>query len=713
MDDDEIKTWYNIVAKSNTSADIDIFGEIGYWGVTAKQFYKDVKNLGKINRINLTLNSEGGSIIEGNAIYNILKDHPAYVSTDIVGIALSMGSVVAMSSDEIKIAENGLFMIHNPWGFAMGDAKQLRKHAEVMDKMKKGLITAYRNKVDISEVELSELMDSETWYTAQEALDAGFVDSITGKVEAEASFDLSRYRNTPVDCPYNSKRGKVVNINFGDNDEVREHAIETLVASLNEDNPNFKFIIESNFQGTAQTVADRQPKGNKTMDDDVIESATDKNVADLDKVRAEAKAKALAEEKKRQDDIRRVFSMHGDNHSDLLTKCVSDQNIDLSTAQTLLLDEIGKASSPVSGDPNIESGFDASEKYKAATEKAFDQKFIGGQPDYNNEYLSFTLLDHAKYCLKNAGVSLRGMSKMQIVGAAFTHSGSDFPLILENQIGKVLRDAYSIFPETWDRIATTGSVSDFKLNSRYNIGSFDSLDTVPENQEFTHGTFGEEREQIQAATKGKLINLSRQMIINDDLGAFLRVAQLMGRAAQRTIGNDVYNVLFNNAAMSDGVALFDTATHANLAAAGGAISVATLGAGKSAMRLQKDINNRDTLNTMPAVLLAPVGKEDLALQIIASETDPTGTNSRIPNPVRNMVEVITDPRLDANDLTAWYLLADPAFAPTVEVAFLDGNKTPYLETQMGFTIDGVTWKVRLDYGTAAVDWRTAYKNPGA
>lgn len=709
MEDEEIKTWYNIVAKSNTSADIDIFGEIGYWGVTAKDFYKSLKDLGKVNRLNVTLNSEGGSIIEGNAIYNIMKDHPAYVSTDIVGIALSMGSVIAMASDEIKIAENGLFMIHNPWGIAMGDAKDLRKHAEVMDKMKAGLITAYRNKVDISESELSDLMNDETWYTAQEALDAGFVDSITGKVEAKASFDLSKYRNTPADCPYNSKRGKIVNINYG-NDKGAQETIETLVASLNKENPNFKFIIESNYQGSA--VADRQPKGNKTMDDDVIESATDKNVADLDKVRAEAKEKALAEEKKRQDDIRRVFSMHGDNHSDLLTKCVSDQNIDLSTAQTLLLDEIGKASTPVSGDPNIESGSDASEKYRAATEKAFDQKFEGGQPDYDNEYLSFTLLDHAKYCLKNAGVSLRGMSKMQIVGAAFTHSTSDFPLILENQIGKVLRDAYSVFPETWNRIATTGSVSDFKVNSRYNIGSFNSLDTVPENDEFTHGSFGEEREQIQAATKGKLINLSRQMIINDDLGAFLRIAQLMGRAAQRTIGNDVYNVLFLNAAMSDGFALFDETNHGNLAGTGGAIAVATLGVGKSAMRLQKDVNLRDTLNTMPAVLLAPVAKEDVALQIIASETDPTGTNSRVPNPVRNMVEVITDPRLDTNSVDAWYLLADPAFAPTVEVAFLDGNQTPYLETQMGFTIDGVTWKVRLDYGTAAVDWRTAYKNPG-
>lgn len=711
MDDDEIKTWYNIVAKSNTSADIDIFGEIGYWGVTAKDFFKSLKDLGKVNRLNVTLNSEGGSIIEGNAIYNILKDHPAYVSTDIVGIALSMGSVIAMASDELKIAENGLFMIHNPWGIAMGDAKDLRKHAEVMDKMKAGLITAYRNKVDISESELSDLMNDETWYTAQEALDAGFVDSITGKVEAEASFDLSKYRNTPADCPYNSKRGKVVNINYGDNKGAKE-SIETLVASLNQENPNFKFMIDSNYQGSVPTVADRQPKGNKTMDDDVIESATDKNVVDLEKVKAEAKAKALSEEKTRQDNIRRVFSMHGDKHNDLLTKCVSDQNIDLSTAQTLLLDEIGKAGEPVSGDPSIESGSDASDKYKAATEKAFDQKFEGGQPDYDNEYLSFTLLDHAKHCLKNAGVSLRGMSKMKIVGAAFTHSTSDFPLILENQIGKVLRDAYSIFPETWNRIATTGSVSDFKVNSRYNIGSFNSLDTVPENDEFTHGSFGEEREQIQAATKGKLINLSRQMIINDDLGAFLRIAQLMGRAAQRTIGNDVYNVLFNNALMSDGVALFSVATHANLAASGGAISVATLGTGKSAMRLQKDVNLRDTLNTMPAVLLAPVAKEDVALQIIASETDPTGTNSRVPNPVRNMVEVITDPRLDTNSVDAWYLLADPAFAPTVEVAFLDGNQTPYLETQMGFTIDGVTWKVRLDYGTAAVDWRTAYKNPG-
>lgn len=721
-------------AKGSSSAEIAIYEEIGYWGIRAKQFLRDIKDLGNVNHITLRMNSPGGEVFDGLAIYNILKNHPATVHANIEGIALSMGSVIVMSADTIEIADNGLYMIHNPWGFAFGDAPALRKTADVFDKLKDSSIIAYQRKVSDSHETLSKLMDEETWYNAEEALAAGFVDSITDSVAVDASYDLSQFRNMPESCPYSVAGGKEFKIKVDDTEENRQllnqknvtinlnnsdmdrEAVKKLIESINEEMAG-KIELTSDIpiyrESVVESVADQTMKG-KTMDDDDIKGATEKDkVVDLNKVRKEAAKLALAEEKQRQDEIRQVFSLHGDAYREVMDKCLENTDVDVSAARQVLLDEIGKGIKPVSGDPHIESGDDSRTKYFAAAEKAFDQKFVGGQAEHDNEFLSYTLLDHAKHCLKMAGKSITGMTKMQIVGAAFTHSTSDFPLILENQIGKVLRNAYSNFPETWNRIAVTGSVSDFKVNSRYNVGSFNSLDTVLENQEFTHGSFGEEREQIQAATKGKLINLSRQMIINDDLGAFLRIAQMMGRAAQRTIGNDVYNVLFNNPLMSDGVALFSDPTHGNLATVGGAISVATLGAGKSVMRLQKDVNLRDTLNIMPSVLLAPVAKEDLAMQIIASETDPTGSNSRVPNPVRNMVEVITDPRLDTDSLTAWYLLADPAFAPTIEVAFLDGNQTPYLETQMGFTIDGVTWKVRLDYGTAAVDWRTGYKNPGA
>jgi len=163
--------------------------------------------------------------------------------------------------------------------------------------------------------------------------------------------------------------------------------------------------------------------------------------------------------------------------------------------------------------------------------------------------------------------------------------------------------------------------------------------------------------------------------------------------------------------MSDGIAFFH-ANHNNLAAAGAPPDVTTVGAGRSAMRLQKDPDNNDSLDIRPAIIAGAVALEDTLNVLVASETDPNQGNSRRPNPIRGFAEVVSDPRLDAASTTAWYLFADPNITPAYEVAFLDGNQNPFLESQQGFTIDGVRWKVRLDYGVAAMDWRGGYKDPG-
>jgi len=207
-----------------------------------------------------------------------------------------------------------------------------------------------------------------------------------------------------------------------------------------------------------------------------------------------------------------------------------------------------------------------------------------------------------------------------------------------------------------------------------------------------------------------MISLSRQMIINDDLNGFMRVAALMGRAAARTVGNDAYAILTSNPTMNDGVAFFH-ANHNNLPTAA-APTVASVGAARSAMRLQKDPDNNDVLDIRPKYILGPVALEDTLSVLMRSETDPAQANSRKPNAVRNAAQVITDPRLDTASSKTWYLIADQNEAPAVEVAFLDGVDTPYLESSQGFTVDGIRWKVRLDYGVSAIDWRGALKNAG-
>ena len=340
--------------------------------------------------------------------------------------------------------------------------------------------------------------------------------------------------------------------------------------------------------------------------------------------------------------------------------------------------------------------------------KALQARAGVAKDNTRNEFRGMSLREIARQCAIRAGVNVSG-GPLEFVGAAFSHSTSDFPNILENVLGKVLLDAYTAWDPTWNLWAAQGEVSDFKPNSRLKLGSFNNLSLVRESGEFKEFSIGEEKETIQAVTKGNIFAITRQAIINDDLGGFTRIASAMGRAAGRTVNADAYGVVTANA-MADGTALFH-ADHNNLAASGSALTVASLSEGKAAMRKQKFTAASDELlDIRAAYLVVPVALEDKARTLIASETDPDQANSRNPNIHRNTLSVISDPTLDADSPTAWYLMS--ASDPIVEVDFLDGVDIPFLESQQGFTVDGIKWKVRLDYGQAAIDWRGAWKNAG-
>lgn len=162
--------------QKSSEAEISIDDNIGGWGITAKDFINDLKALGDVETINLRVQSGGGSIVEGNSIYNALKQHDAKIITHIDSLAASMGSVVAMAGDEVRMAANGLFMIHNPWTGAVGDAEQLRKDADVLDKWGNNIRNSYARS-NLSEEELIEAMNATTYYTAKEALEAGFIEN--------------------------------------------------------------------------------------------------------------------------------------------------------------------------------------------------------------------------------------------------------------------------------------------------------------------------------------------------------------------------------------------------------------------------------------------------------------------------------------------------------------------------------------------------------
>lgn len=197
---------YKVRMAGPKSAEILLYDEIGPGGffssgISAKQFAEDLKELGKIETLNVRVNSPGGDVFDGLAIYNTLKRHPANVIIDIDGMALSIASVIVMAGDEIRMAENAMMMIHDPWTVSAGTAEDFRAQADLMDTVKGNLVTTYQNRTQLEAEEIGALMSAETWMTANEAKKNRFIDSVTDELQMAARFDLSRFRNTPKALP--------------------------------------------------------------------------------------------------------------------------------------------------------------------------------------------------------------------------------------------------------------------------------------------------------------------------------------------------------------------------------------------------------------------------------------------------------------------------------------------------------------------------------
>lgn len=332
-----------------------------------------------------------------------------------------------------------------------------------------------------------------------------------------------------------------------------------------------------------------------------------------------------------------------------------------------------------------------------------------------NEFTGMTLSELARQSLTVANVSIPH-NRTEMVGRAFTQSGahgtSDFVNILSNLMGKAALKGWEEANETFESWTQDGILTDFKATKRVGLGLIESLPEVEEGGNYTYGTVGDRGENIALATYGRLLKITRQAIINDDLNLFTSLPSKMGRAAKHTIGNLVYAVLTSNPAMSDGTALFHE-DHGNLAGTGSALSVSSLSAGRTAMRTQTEsTTSKAALNIAPAYLIVPAALETAATQLMRSTVDPGVQKGHAMNPVSGMAEVVTEARLDASSATAWYLASGSAF-DTIEVAYLDGVKEPYLEEKVGWTSDGAELKVRIDAGVAPLDYRTLYKDPGA
>ncbi|BEG88654.1 Clp protease ClpP [Phytobacter diazotrophicus] len=650
-------SWFRMKASAADEADIYIYDEIGFWGVTARQFVSDLQALGDVSHINLHINSPGGDVFEGIAIFNALKFHGAAITVHIDGIAASMASVIAMVGNPVIMPENTMMMIHKPWGFAGGDANDMRDYADLLDKMESVLIPAYAEKTGKSAEEIAAMLEDETWMNGSECVSQGFADQTTPSLQAMACIQSKRIEEF----------------------EKMPKAIRNMITPPRNANPR---------EPANPTNPQQQPAA-PVLDENAIV------------------ARVVAEQKARVSGIQDVFAMFGGKHQELQAACISDVECTVAMAKDKLLAELGKDTTPSNKNnpPHIYAG--NGNIVGDGIRKSLMARAGYEAQEKDNFYNGMTLRELARMALTERGIGVSGLNPVQMVGLALTHSTSDFGNILLDVSNKALLQGWEEATESFELWTKKGSLSDFKTAHRVGMGGFPSLRQVREGAEYKYVTTGDKAQTIALATYGEIFSVTRQAIINDDLNQLTDVPMKMGRAAKGTIGDLVYAVLTGNAKLSDGKALFHS-DHANLSS--GAISVSSLDDSRKLMRLQKEGDR--SLNIRPAFMLVPVALETLANQTIKSASvKGADANSGIMNPIQNFAEVIAEARLDDADPKAWYLAAAKG-SDTIEVAYLNGVDTPYIDQQDGFTTDGIATKVRIDAGVAPLDYRGLTKSSG-
>lgn len=242
------KKWYNIQGKATDAvAEVYIFDEIGAYGITAQDFIAEMKEY-KGTPVNLRINCIGGDVFDGMAMYNIIKKREAKTTAYIEGIAASMGSVIALAADEVVMAENSLFMIHNAWGGAMGEAEDMRKTASVLEKISGEIASIYKRKTRLSLDRITDMMDEETWLNAEEAYELGFIDSISDSIKVAAKYDVSKFKNITTEQIHNK-----LNINVNNKKMTEElknwfnNKVDEIVASVKgADNKSEDVVTEVN-----------------------------------------------------------------------------------------------------------------------------------------------------------------------------------------------------------------------------------------------------------------------------------------------------------------------------------------------------------------------------------------------------------------------------------------------------------------------------------
>jgi hypothetical protein len=393
-----------------------------------------------------------------------------------------------------------------------------------------------------------------------------------------------------------------------------------------------------------------------------------------------------------------------------LTRAAIDGNVSVDAFRAQLFDQLVGTQAPVNGNTRIQIGTDATETTRAAMTEALSYGLGIRVPDAGpseaaRQFMGRGLIDLAAESISYRGGRILNARQIDEILTRASHATSDFPAIFENALNRTLEGRYALAQPTFKAFARQRNYRDFRPHTSVSVGDFPMLQKVLETGEIKAGTFGEGKETTQAFSYARRIQISRPMLINDDLGAIADLLSSYGATVALFEEITFYSLAFNGK-LADGKTVFH-ADHNNLAGAGTVIDVDNVGKGRAAMGKQKSKDDNPLLANSPRFLLTGPDKSTEAEKLLATITPATASAV---NPFSGKLVPIETGQISGN---AWHLIGAPDMGSNWRWGYLEGYEAPRVRMEEPFGTQGFGMSVEHDFGAGATDFRFAWKNPGA
>ncbi|MEM9734248.1 MAG: head maturation protease, ClpP-related [Pseudomonadota bacterium] len=664
----------------------DIFEETGFTSLDVRRALQQMDG-----DIVVRLNSAGGSASEGVAIYNAIKGFDGSVTLFVEAIAASAAGLIALAGDTVTMKPGAMMMVHDPTKQTTGNAEDHKRSLSQLEQIATAVTTIYTTETGLPDETIRAMMKAETWLTATEAVEQGFADdeiAAGGVTMSLPWFDYGQFSNLPKEISLqltpqggDGSRRPQMQAPHG----VAPKPKEPVMAKSN-DKPNGKPVGEETVKPEAGPTPEMTAKPTKAT------AAPDAG-GSLQAVTAEIGRLGVS------------LDFTAAQVVELQAKHTT-----IEAAQREMLEMVsmertgGDRPSPTPGPATIER--DEVDTRRAGMTAALVAQMTGNAPvdDRGLPFMNMSLVDMAALSVGRANEPRRTHAQRDALLSAGFHTTSDFPEIFGDSINRVLQNRYINEVPTYRSIARQRNFADFREHTMVKAGDFPRLQKVGEGGEIKHGTFSESAEKASVVPYAIQFAITRQMMVNDNLGAISEIIGDQGGEVADFEERTFYE-FFGSAKLADGKAIFH-ADHNNLAGSGAAITVASVGAARAAIRKQKSLDGRP-IRVQPTILLVGPDKQLEAQQLVTNVT-PNETG-RV-NPFSGTLTVVSPSYLSGN---AWYLLSAPSANSNYVWGYLNGYEAPRLRMEDHFGQQGVGVSLEHDFGVGAMDFRAGYKNPGA